>query len=171
MKTIGSQELGFFCGDFGYDPETKTLLPQEHPSAGVSHLSAVFGLVEVCAELIGLIDVPEFERAWLQYCTLYNGSREDHVAAFGHPLRGTSLRAAHSRLTAYAAQVSANPRLAERAWSEFHETREPRTIDAIRVDGPTTLNPVEEASWVSTNDSAQWGLAAIQNLALIPDAL
>ena len=36
----------------------------------VSHLSAVFGLVEVCAELIALLDVPEFERAWLQYCEL-----------------------------------------------------------------------------------------------------
>jgi hypothetical protein len=29
------------------------------------------------------------------------------------------------------------------------------------------LNPIDEAAWVSTNDAAQWGLAAIQNLALI----
>jgi hypothetical protein len=33
------------------------------------------------------------------------------------------------------------------------------------------LNPVDEVPWVSTNETAQWGLAAIQNLALIGDAL
>ena len=29
-----------------------------------SHLTAVFGLPEVCAELLELLAVPEFERAW-----------------------------------------------------------------------------------------------------------
>jgi hypothetical protein len=29
--------------------------------------------------------------------------------------------------------------------------------------------PVDEAAFVSTNDAAQYGLAAIQNLALIPE--
>jgi hypothetical protein len=33
------------------------------------------------------------------------------------------------------------------------------------------LNPIDEATWVSTNDAAQWGLAAIQNLALIGNTL
>jgi hypothetical protein len=33
------------------------------------------------------------------------------------------------------------------------------------------LNPIDEASWVSTNDAAQWSLAAMQNLALAGDAL
>jgi hypothetical protein len=33
------------------------------------------------------------------------------------------------------------------------------------------LNPVDEAAWVSTNDTAQWGLAAIQNLALVGEHL
>jgi len=32
------------------------------------------------------------------------------------------------------------------------------------------LNPVEEAAWVSTNESAQWGLAAIECLAFAPEA-
>ena len=42
---------------------------------------------------------------------------------------------------------------------------------ARKVDGPSTLNPITEVPWVTTNDTAQWGLAAIQNLALIGDAL
>jgi hypothetical protein len=33
------------------------------------------------------------------------------------------------------------------------------------------LNPVDENPAISTNGTAQWGLAAIQNLALVPDAL
>jgi hypothetical protein len=33
------------------------------------------------------------------------------------------------------------------------------------------LRPVDEAPYVSTNDAAQYGLAAIQNLALIADSL
>jgi hypothetical protein len=39
------------------------------------------------------------------------------------------------------------------------------------VESPTVLNPVEEANWVSTNLSAQWGLAAMQVSALIPDLI
>ncbi len=40
-----------------------------------------------------------------------------------------------------------------------------------RIDGPTVLEPVDEAAFVSTNDAAQYGLAAIQNLALIGERL
>jgi hypothetical protein len=41
----------------------------------------------------------------------------------------------------------------------------------VRVTGPAVLNPVDEVPNVSTNETAQWGLAAIQNLALIGDSL
>ena len=40
-----------------------------------------------------------------------------------------------------------------------------------RIEGPAVLNPVDEAPSVGTNDVAQYGLAAIQNLALIGDWL
>ena len=172
MRAIGGHELGFFAGDFGYDPETRKLLPPGEVKPSISHLSAVFGLVEVCSELTRLIDVPEFNSAWLQYCTLHGASREDQVAALGHPLGRGGLRSAHSRLTAYAAHMTSDRGLARRAWSELEKTeQQPGTLDTQHIEGPTTLNSVEEAAWVSTNDSAQWGLAAIQNLALIPDAL
>ena len=133
---------------------------------------AVFGLAEICAELIELIDDAGFEKAWLQYCTLYNASKEEQTAALGRALGGTSLRVAHSRLTAYAAKKKNDPELAKRAWDEFaQEWGGKKSIQTVRIEGPTTLNPVDEAAWVSTNDSSQWGLAAIQNLALAPDAL
>ncbi|MGW4214452.1 exo-rhamnogalacturonan lyase family protein, partial [Lentzea sp. NPDC004789] len=42
---------------------------------------------------------------------------------------------------------------------------------STRVTGPAVLNPVDEATWVSTNATAQYGLAAIQCLALVGDRM
>ena len=39
------------------------------------------------------------------------------------------------------------------------------------MDGPAALNPVDEAPWITTNETSQWALAAIANLALIPESL
>jgi hypothetical protein len=174
MKTIGTGPHGFLAGAFGYEPATKTLVPLKDGPISVSHLSAVFGLVEVCAELIALLDIPEFEKAWLQYCELYNASEEEQMRALGVRLKGNTLRDAHSRLTAYAAWKKKDKKLAERAWQEFLGQRgsfDNLTPAAIRLEGPAVLNPVDEAAAVSTNGTAQWGLAAIQNLCLIADDL
>lgn len=182
MKVIGGNPLGFFSESFGYDPATKTLTPASPPTVSVSHLSSVFGLVEICAELIQLLDVPEFEKAWLQYCTLYNASADEQFAALGETLKGTNLTSAHARLTAYAAWKKKDPKLAKRAWAELlnadRATKEnvppqvrltPET--PIRIVPPAVLYPVEEFAPFSTNDSAQIGLCLIENLALIGEHL
>ena len=174
MRVIGGHPLGFFAGTFHYDAETKTLAPIQGASIQVSHLSAVFGLVEVCAELISLMNVPEFERAWLQYCEFYNASPEEQERVLGQRLRDISLTDAHSRLTAFVANKKNDKTLAARAWREFLGRR--GSFDKLipttnRVEGPMALATFDEAVGVSTNGTAQWGLAAIQNLALIGDAL
>jgi hypothetical protein len=178
MKTIGAMPHGFYTGGARYDLATgKFFVPDGAASVGVSHLSAVFGLAEICAELIQLVDLPEFERAYLQYGELYSAPREEQERILGQSLRGTSLRDAHSRLTAYAAWKKKDASLARRAWSEFiggdggrgRGNNSPR--GTRRIEGPATLNPVDEALWVSTNGASQWGLAAIQNLALIGEHL
>lgn len=178
MKSIGSMPYGFFTGGALYDPDTGAFkIDKGKATAGVSHLSAVFGLLEVCAELIVLLDVPEFEKAWLDYCELYNASREERIKRLGEKadFRTGGLTSAHSRLTAYAARKKKDPALAKRAWGEFVADARwaPRRYQATttRIDGPAVLNPIDEAAWVSTNDSSQWSLAAIQNLAMIGDAL
>ncbi|HET7538105.1 MAG TPA: hypothetical protein VFJ90_16710, partial [Candidatus Didemnitutus sp.] len=64
--------------------------------------------------------------------------------------------------------------LAKRAWAEFtggDGPYESRPITAKRITGPAVLRPVDEAAFVSTNGSAQWGLAAIECLALAGEAL
>src|SRR5690606_27517749 len=51
-----------------------------------SHLSIMFGLVEICSELVDLVseeEAPGFRDAWLQYCRLYLGTPEEQVAELG----------------------------------------------------------------------------------------
>lgn len=172
MTVIGDHPLGFFAGAFGYEPKTKTLLPYPDTKPSLSHLSSVFGLIEICAELNQLIDVPQFKAAWLKYGRLYSASKAEQEAELGVSFKGNSLTVAHSRLTAYVAMLSNDKQLAKRAWQEFtKEWGGKKVTGTQQIKGPEVLNPIDEAAWVSTNDAAQWGLAAIQNLALIPKAL
>lgn len=163
MRTIGAQPAGFFTAGLVMDLDTGAFDRVTDGRMGISHLNAVFGLVEVCAELIQLLDVPEFRRAWLDYCELYNAPADLQRARLGRSFNNNSLTQGHSRLTAYAAHQQKNPELAARAWREFR--RGTRPIEVKRVEGPAVLRPVHEAVTVSTNDAAQWGLAAMQCLA------
>lgn len=177
MRGIAAMPHGFFTGSGGYEPTG----PNEgafHNVSGdklsASHLSAVFGAVEMMAELVELIDEPAFKQAWLQYCELYNAPKDQQAKALGAPHGGgTVLSVGHSRLSAYAARQKQDKALAQRAWREFlaDDPRGVKTLKTTRIAGPLALNPVDEAPWISTNDTAQWGLAAIQNLALIGDQL
>jgi hypothetical protein len=171
MESIARQPRGFFTGGAKLNLNTRVFARETSDRVSVSHLSSVFGLVEVCAELIQLVDVPEFRRAWLDYCELYNASAEEQVARLGKSLGDLNLGQGHSRLTAYAARIQNNPALAARAWQEFNGgkagIRPTATFEARRLGGTEVLRPVDEAAFVSTNAAAQWGLAAIQCLALV----
>jgi YetA-like protein len=172
MADIGALRHGFFTGEALYDLDAGRF-DTTRVQAVVSHLSAVFGLVEICSELIDLVDVPEFGRAWLQYCRLYLAPPEEQEAELGTALDGIHLHQAHSRLAAYAAARTGNAIHAERAWRAFHGGGEfasfGRSFRLRRVEPPHVLHPVDEAEGLWTNDAAQFALATIQNLALIPD--
>ena len=136
----------------------------------VSHLNAVFGLTEIVEELLTLLHVPAFEKAWLQYCRLYNAPPEEQQKELGQPLSRLNLGQGHSRLTAYAAYRTNDRNLAARAWEEFYSGRagiKPGPVPIKEVKGPAALNKIEEAITISTNGVAQWALAAIQCLAYI----
>jgi hypothetical protein len=167
MKTIGAQPRGFFTGGARLNLRTGAFDIAKHDKVSVSHLSAAFGLPETCAELIELFGVPEFERAWLQYCRLYNAPPELQKAELGEELRGNGLRQGHARLTAFAAYRQKDATLAARAWAEFTGERADyrREFTTRRIEGPAVLNPVDEGPGISTNSSAQWGLAGIVCLA------
>jgi hypothetical protein len=169
MRSIGAQPRGFYTGGERMNVRTGAFDIAKDPKVSVSHLSAAFGLPEVCAELVELLSVPEFERAWVQYCELYNASADEQRKALGESLGPLNLQQGHARLTAYAAHRKKDAALARRAWEEFYAGRAGfapnQKFEAQRIGGNAVLNPIDEAAWVSTNSAAQWGLAAIECLA------
>ena len=177
MRSIAAQPRGFFTGGARIDLDSGAFARADSDRLSVSHLSAVFGLVEVCAELVQLFDEPAFRQAWIDYCTLYNAPAAEQEARFGQPLKGISLQQGHSRLTAYAARLTGDTALARRAWTEYFRAEgaegrgQKQPQEAKRLIGPAVLRPIDEAAWVSTNGTAQWGLATIQCLALVGEEL
>ncbi len=99
MADIGALKYGFLTGEALYDLD-KGRFDTGRELIQVSHLSAVFGLVEICSELVDLVQDPDFERAWLQYCRLFLATPAEQEEAVGQPLPGIYLTQAHSRLTA-----------------------------------------------------------------------
>ena len=170
METIAAMPNGFVTGSGLYDLDTGRFAPVTTKTVSVSHLSAMFGQVEMCAELIGLIDLPAFESAWLQYCRLFNAPKAEQAAECGADFGNLILRQGHARLTAYASVRLARDDLATRSWTEFWtgDGYAP-TLPWTSTHTTRTLNPTDAATWVSTNTTALYGLSAIQLLALVPD--
>ncbi|KAH8588939.1 hypothetical protein B0O99DRAFT_524083 [Bisporella sp. PMI_857] len=179
---IANLKNGFVTGSGLYDLQNWTLGPppadpQNRGNVSVSHLSAVFGLPEVVSEAIeyyGSSLPAGFKDAWLDYCYYFDASRAEQTSRYGVSFGSLNLYQGHSRLAAYASRERGNATLAKRAWKEFFASdglKPTAAWNSTRVEGSAVLVPVDEAAWLSTNDLAQYGLAAIQNLALIPDSL
>ncbi|AIA73065.1 Tat pathway signal sequence domain protein [Pectobacterium atrosepticum] len=186
MQTLAAQPHGFFTGNAAIDPDTGRFLSAPADQVEISHLSAVFGLTEICSELIEVLPDPAFRRAWLDYCRLYN----DPVAlsaAVGKTVKKLNLAQGHARLTAFAARQLNDRTLAQRAWAEFTAgsggIANP-TLMQRRLTPPEVLSPINEpvidstidkhsgsttATNLATNAVAQWGLTAIALLALLDD--
>ncbi|WP_328667124.1 exo-rhamnogalacturonan lyase family protein [Streptomyces sp. NBC_00328] len=174
METIAAQPNGFVQGSGLYDLDTGRFAVAAEPVVGVSHLSAVFGLNELCAELIDLVDMPAFKEAYLDYCRYFNATKAEQAARYGTNFGTLLLFQGHSRLDAYAAVQTGDTQLATRAWAKFYSSdgyTEASPWKTEKLSGPVTLVPGSEANWVYTNDTALYGLAAIENLALLGDRM
>jgi hypothetical protein len=174
MEGIAAQPNGFVQGSGLYDLDTGEFAVADKPVVSVSHLSAVFGLGELCAELIHLVDMPEFEEAYLDYCRYFNATKAEQKARYGSDFGTLLLFLGHSRLDAYDAVQTGDAALARRAWTKFCGSdgyTESSPWQTERLTGPVTLVEGGEASWVSSNDTALYGLAAIENLALLGDRM
>jgi hypothetical protein len=180
---IANLTNGFVTGSGLYDNVTGTLTPppldpNNEGLVAISHLNAVFGMPEVISELLeywGEDDTPEgFADAWLDYCYYYAATGAEQQARYGKAFSGVSLRQGHARLSAYFASQRDNDTVAARSWNQFFDSdgfSADQAWASEEVTGPGVLAPVQEAAWVTTNDVAQYGLAAIQGLALARDAL
>jgi len=172
-KTIAAMPNGWAQGGtLRYNLADGTFGEETERTVEVGSLDSVFGLIELMTELIALIDDPEVTAQWVTYCRLYNGTSTEQREATGVSWGSQNLRQAYSRATAYAAHQLGDTALAQRAWKEFRTGHagypEGLAFTSTRIEGSTVLNPIDEAPF-STNASAQYGLAAIQCLALVGD--
>ena len=184
MQSIAAQPHGFFTGLAEMDIRQGTFQPAPADRLFISHLSAVFGLAEICGELIQLIPDTSFSDAWLQYCRLYNDLPALSLAV-GKKIKNLNLVQGHARLTAYAAWHDNDRALVKRAWHEFTSGEggiaRPNQHQRI-IHPPAVLYPVREAAIdsvidkqsgstvdtnLATNAVAQWGLTALSLLALL----
>jgi hypothetical protein len=180
---IPKLKFGFVSGEAYYNSENGAISPgptdpNNNGSVIISHLSGSFGMLEVITQLMDHMgeDTPAgFEQAFTDYCYYYGASRAEQEARYGKNFGSVTLRQGHSRFTAYAAHKQGNnATTAARAWREFFSTDgllATAPWATVRVDGSKVLIPVDEASWLGTNDVALYGLAGIQNLALIGNTL
>lgn len=184
MESIAAQPHGFFTGLGTMQLDTGRFDIDPSGKLSVSHLSAVFGLAEICGELLQLLPSANFERAWLDYCRLYNAPAAAHQKALGEPLANLNLAQGHARLTAFAGYRLGDAALQDRAWKEFfagaggiprpnrnlHKVLPPHAL--YPLDEPDLVSIIDEhsgtsaAANLSTNAVAQWGLTAIALLAL-----
>lgn len=173
MRSIGNQPYGFFTSSANMDLNNGMFERVKHHRVRVSHLSAAFGLAEICTELIGSLDVPAFTKAWLQYCAGYNADTTWQKKHLHQTFKTPNLGQGHSKLTAYAGWFLKDRALKERAWKEFYAGAAGMKLGippVVLVTPPEVLSQREEAP-VSTNAVAQWSLAAMQCLAFAGDAI
>lgn len=172
MESIAALPKQWFAGSANYDFATGRFTGPGN-KVEISHLNGAFGVFEMHAELLELVSVPAYREAWLDYCEFYNAPAAIFERKTGAAWQPRGLRQGHSRFTAYAAFHRRRPDLAKRAWDEFsgQGDRPDRKASesAGRIEGPAVLRPVDEIAGISTNDAAQWGLAALQLSALIPE--
>lgn len=168
--------FGFFSGvnaAFGYDPSIYKLYQLNENDIGSAHLSVLMGGPEVAFELSHLLKDRKWNKLWLQFCKLYGAPKEEVEKEFGKSVELGRPGPWYSRLPAYYAKVSGDSSYAKRAWEEFLNigSRFQTNFEMKKFDGIQSLQPIYEVRVVSTNNTAQWCLNAIELLQLIGDQL
>lgn len=172
VKSFSKMPYGLFSGKgaaMGYNPKSYQLYQLNKGDIGFSHLSVLMGGPEVAYELTELLDDPEWTKLWMQFTRLYGAPADIVDKEFGVSINLGNPGHWYSRLPAYYANKTGNQIWAERAWNDFLNNN--THFDMKLYDEIQTLEPVYEVEGVSTNNTAQWGLNAIQLLELIGDKL
>jgi hypothetical protein len=172
MESILQMHYWFKTGQdlvFGYDPAKGTLFQLSDECADYN-LATIMGGAEVIFELNEYIDHPGWQKAWLQYCRLTNAPADVILKdkETGNEGRDGSF-ARPDRLAAYAYMKTKNPEFAKKAFGRI--AGRPGNYNTKPITGPEVLNPMEEASRVGTNGTAQSSLIAIEVLEMCADQL
>ena len=177
MDSIAQMPYGFMTGPntlYGYDPKTGKLYPMVPDGFGTYNLQVIQGGGEVAFELNQLIDHPGWQKAFLEYCRLTTAPKAVVAKDLTTGREGSDgSYAGAGRLAAYAYWKTKEAAFITHAVSQLGGFRRlPGGPYATRhVDGPEALNPIDESPFVSTNNTAQSSLTAIEVLELCKDRL
>jgi hypothetical protein len=170
MNALSRMPYGLRSGRnlvFGYDPASGRLF-QVSDELGDYNLATIQGGAEVMFELNGLVELPAWQQAWLQYCRLEQAptdvvrrDSQTHAEGAGAAYAGPG------RLAAYAYAKTGDPAYAKVAAEALAQRP---AVGPRRVEGPDVLNPIDEVP-LSTNGVAQSALTAIEVLQLCADRL
>lgn len=164
MRSIVSLPNRIFTGPqaLGFDPKTGIITSECDPKLESSnHLMTIMGGFEVMNEMIRMIDMPEWQSAWLDLAARY----KEKAWELNHS------RFRISRLMGYAAHHLRNPKMAEEAWDDLLNRLEHTPAPPFKVTKilpPEVPAPLDECISISTNDAALWSLDAIYMQEVIP---
>jgi hypothetical protein len=177
VNCFANMPYGFYSGHdaaFGYDPKSYKLYRLDTNDIGYLHLSVLQGGPEVAFELSNLLHDKKWDNLWMQFCKFYAAPENEIEKEFGRDMKLGDPGSWYARLPAYYAKVTGDKAYAERAWDEFLNS-EPRyyhtDFTMKKFNGIQSLQPIYEVRGVSTNNTAQWCLNAIELLQLVGDQL
>jgi len=166
MKSIAALPNGLFTGPIalGFDPATGIFTHEEYFTESTNHLMTIMGGFEVMNEMLDMIYLPEWNKAWLDFAAQYKKKAFE--------ISRNTFRI--SRLLAYAAYYMRNPEWGKEAWNDLIHSGRNRNegLEAFpitRILPPETPAPQDENPFISTNDAATWSLDAIYMLETIPE--
>jgi hypothetical protein len=177
MDSIAAMKYGFLTGPnqlYGYDPATGKLHELEE-RVGPYNLATIMGGGEVVFELNSLIDHEGWKKAWNQYCRLHRAPAEVVERDKATGTEGEDGQFARpGRLSAYLYLETKNPAFARTAWAGItggpNRSRGGR-FNAVKVEGPEVVTPIEEVPGLSTNSTAQGCLELIEVLDMCGDRM
>jgi hypothetical protein len=172
VESLSKMPFGMRTGRnlvMGYDPQTARLYAL-NDEAGQYNLATIMGGAEVAFELGLMLDDGRWHKLWDQYCRLYNAPRDVLVRDMTTGTEGMDAAYARDgRLAAYLWLKTQNPAFRQAAIASLIRPRMGgRTPPAHRrVEGPESLNPVDEGPLAGTNGAAQNGLETLGMLGAV----
>jgi hypothetical protein len=175
VESLARMPLGVRTGKnllFGYDPATGKLY-QLSDEAGQYNLATIMGGAEVVFELDLMLDDERWDKLWLQYCRLNNAPREVIVKDMTTGTEGNDASYLRDgRLASYVYLKTKNPSFMNVGVNALLSRGRGGRNEAIRkVEGPDSLNPVDESGLAATNGAAQNGLTTIISLGMVGEHL
>src|SRR5262249_13852996 len=133
----------------------------------------IMGGAEVAFELDLMLNDERWRKLWLQYCRLNTAPREVIVKDMTTGSEGADagyLR--DGRLASFVYLKTKNAAFMKVGVNSLLAIGRGRPNEAIRkVDGPESLNPIDESGLAVTNTAAQNGLTTITSLGMVGDQL